>query len=253
MGSLAASTPASLTMAAMAKLGPVLRPTRADAVPNGEFVYLVANGENILQLGRGDGARVRKCTRGGLAGKHNKAFICAVGEMVLGSPNSYALLKVPSKDDADAIEERLLAALGITRNRDGATLVVGIAARSIAGIHEALWNQAKDTDAYRALDSVEQLMAEEMFEMATYATSRVLRRSGKVVPSTQADNLEGNILMNLGRSHLANVFMKLTGRYLRYGPKHLLTEDAFQNMKSRYTYTPRGQPFVVSNFAATVL
>lgn len=233
----------------MAKLGSVFHPSCADEVPVGEFVYLVWNGENILQLGKGDNDRVRKCTRGATAGKHNKAFICAVGELILGMPNSYSLLRVPSKDHADAIEGKLQAGLGITRNKDGATLITGINARSITGLHEALWTLAKNTNSYRALDSVEQLMAEEMFEIATYATSRVLRSSGKVIPSKQADNLEGNILMNLGRRHLANIFMTLTGQYLRYGPKHRLTDDEFASVKSTYSYVPKGQPFVVSNIA----
>ncbi|HZH13877.1 MAG TPA: hypothetical protein VE057_05900 [Archangium sp.] len=243
------SSPASLALAEMAKLGSVYHPSCADEVPVGEFVYLVSNGENILQLGKGDNDRVKKCTRGGLAGKHNKAFICAVGELVLGRPNSYALLRVQSKDCADVIEKKLQTDLGITRNKDGATLITGVDARSIVGIHEALWTRAKSTNAYRALDSVEQLMVEEMFEIATYATSRILRSSGRLISSKQADNLEGNILMNLGRRHLANIFMKLTGQYLRYRSTHRLTDDEFASMKFGYTYVPKEQPFVVTNTA----
>ncbi len=247
MSALASEGPAARAVAEMARLGGLLRPAAAEDIPPGEYVYLVSNGENVLQLGKGDQIRVRKCTRGGLAGKHNKAFICAVGELVLGRPNSYVLLRVPSKDHADAIEEQLHRHLGIVRNRDGATLIAGINERSIIGIHQALWARAKVTDSYRALEPVEQQMAEEMFELVTYATSRVLRSSGKVVSSVQADNLEGNILMNLGRQYLTNVFMRLTRQYLRYGPTHRLTDAQFAERKRKYAYTPKGASFVVSN------
>lgn len=239
--------PASLALAEMTQLGNVLYPSRTAEVPEGEFVYLVRNGEDVLQLGKGDGTRVRKVMRGGLAGKHNKAFVCAIGELVLGRPNGYALLPVPSKAEADAIEERLHRRLGIARNREGATLIGGIEARSITGLHEALWARAKTTDAYRALDPVERLMAEELFELVTYATTRVRRSSGNVISSRQGDNLEGNILMNVGRRYLANVFTKLSGDYLRYGPGHRLTDEEFANAKRGYAYVPTGRPFDVTN------
>lgn len=241
-------SPAGTVLEEMARHGAVLRPSGADQVPKtGQFVYLVANRSDVLQLGKGDGARVRKCARGGLAGKHNKAFICAVGELVLGGKNSYALVDVGSKERASEVEGLLHRAIGVATNRDGATLIAGIPGRSIGAIHQGLWTRVRSHESYQMLDAVERQMADELFEVVTYATIKIRRTSGRVISSCQGDNLEGNILQNAGRCHLTNVFSKLTGQYLRYG-KHLLSPTEFAARKADYVHSScGGRPFVISN------
>ena len=49
------------------------------------------------------------------------------------------------------------------------------------------------------MDSIEKLMALELYELVTFGTSRITRSSGKVMSGKQADNLEGNILKCLDK------------------------------------------------------
>lgn len=201
---------------------------------------MVSNGSNVLQIGKGKGKRITKCMRGGLAGKHNKAFICALGELVLRQPNTYAYVVLAHDCIKDA-ERELHKCLGVETNQDSATLIEGVECRSITGIHKALWTQAKDTDSYQMLDPIEQLMAEELFEVVTFATTKIQRSSG-FVSSRQGDNLEGNILNKIGKRYLINVFIKLTDGYLRYG-KHCMQPKCFEYFKQSYHYIPHGKPF----------
>lgn len=202
---------------------------------------MVSNSSNILQIGKGKGQRITKCMRGGLAGKHNKVFICAIGELVLGQPNSYAYVPLPSDYVHDA-EKELHKCIGVETNQDCATLIAGINSQQMPEIHQALWAQAKSTARYRTLDWVEQQMAEELFELVTYATTKI-QRSSRVVPSRYGDNLEGNILKKICKNYLINVFIKLTDGYLRYG-KHCLTPQEFESCKQSYPpYISHGKPF----------
>ncbi len=124
-------------------------------------------------------------------------------------------------------------------------MIEGIEYRSIPSIHQALWIRAKDTDRYKALDSIEKEMAEELFELVTHATVKI-QRSTKLIPSRHGDNLEGNILKKIGKNYLIDVFIKLTNGYLRYG-KHRMKPQEFENFRLTYlSYRHHGQPFVLS-------
>ncbi len=240
------SSPSEIALQKLQNLGEVYYPGKAQDVrkkENYKYVYLVYNGPNVLQLGKGGYKRIKKCMRGGLAGKHNKAFICAIGELVLGQPNTYAYVFLPSDRVKDA-EMEIHRCLGVETNKDGATLIAGIEDRSILGIHQALWMQAKDTTLYRALDSIEKQMAEELFELVTYATTKI-QRTKKIVASRQGDNLEGNILEKIGKSYLIDIFIKLTNGYLRYG-KHRMDRQEFEDFKRSYSpYISNGKPFEI--------
>jgi hypothetical protein len=236
--------PGQVALDNLRALGQVVSAREAgDVREKGYYVYLVYNGPSVLQLGKGKSKRMNKCMRGGLAGKHNKAFICAIGEIALGQPNEYAYVRMQSKEAAEEKEAWLHNALGVKTNQEGATLIVGIQCQSIPDIHKSLWERAKTTGRYRALDPVEQQMAEELFELVTYATTKI-KRPNKIVSSFQGDNLEGNILMKIGKCYLSNVFEKLTDGYLRYG-KHLMTSFGFEDSKRSYSYSPRGGNFFV--------
>lgn len=238
---------ADQALAELARLGSVCSAQSADEMPKrghpGHFVYLVTNGDNVIQLGQGNAERMRKCTRGELAGKHNKAFICAMSELAFGTPNRYFFVECGPRARAVKAEASIHRALGIRTNRDGATLINGCDSMSIRGIQEYLWPLIKATRQYGTLDDVERLMAEELFQLMTYGQTKV-KRSGGVITSKSGDNLEGNILMNVNKAYLANVFSKLSQSYLRYG-KHLLTESEYSSVKKRYEYSPMSAPFIV--------
>jgi hypothetical protein len=89
-------------------------------------------------------------------------------------------------------------------------------------------------------------MAEELFELVTYATTEITRTSRRVVRSRQGDNLEGNILMNVKKAYLIHIYQKLTKCYHRYG-EHKLSDEDFEAILRNYSYIPRRQDFVVSS------
>ena len=208
---------------------------------NEKCIYMISNGSNVLQIGQGNRKCLCSCMRGGLASKHNKAFICAIAELVFGQPNAYAYVSLAS-DRVKNAERELHQYLGVETNKESATVIEGIECRSILEIHQALWIRAKDTDCYKALDSIEKEMAEELFELVTYATVKI-QRSNRLISSCQGDNLEGNILKKIGKNYLIDVFIKLTNGYLRYGI-HRMKPQEFENCKQTYlSYKHHGKPF----------
>lgn len=86
-------------------------------------------------------------------------------------------------------------------------------------------------------------MSEELFEIVTYARTKI-HRTSRIVTSCQGDNLEGNILSCVEKRYLINVFQKLTNSYLRYG-KHRMSDEEFEAAKLRYHYEPRRAPFEI--------
>jgi len=235
--------------AEMSKLGQIYEPMSVAQAPSaGYYVYMVYNGEDIAQIGKGSADRLSKCMRGSLAKKHNKVFICALLEVLKGgSLNRYCYLPVESTDRATAVEGMLHSCLGVRTNRDGATAIAGITGVSIEDIHCQMWAMFLQTPTYASLSAQEKRMATELFETVTYATIEIRRTSGQIVPSCQGDNLEGNILMNVQKNHLANIFQRLTNSYLRYG-KHKLPEAEYLKLLDQYAYEPKGRAFRIRNF-----
>lgn len=212
--------------------GAVLSPVRPTSI-EGFYVYMVSNGHDVLQIGHGQGARLSRVMRGGLAGKHNKAFICAAGETVLGRSNEYRFVRMPTKGEAEAAERRVHQALGIRTNAECATWISGFSGTEYVEIQEQLWERLKLTPEYRALGEIEKRMAEDLFELVTYPRDRIRRRYPIRVPAAQGDNLEGHILRSLGVPYLIVVFEKLTNRYLRY-LTHRPDEATYRRMLAEY-------------------
>lgn len=210
----------------------------------GYYVYMVYNGESIPQIGHGSGDRLSKCVRGTTAKKHNKAFICALTEVISENLNQYVYVALNSKNEAIKVEKNIHESLGIRTNRDGATIIEGINSTDIVGIHKELWEKVKKKPNYNNLTLKEKNMAEELFEIVTYATTRVKRNSGETTPSWQGDNLEGNILMNVNKAYLINIYQKLTNNYHKYGI-HKLSEEDFKQILEKYSYVPHGKPFEI--------
>ena len=211
---------------------------------DGYYVYMVYNQDNIAQVGHGSGDRLSKCVRGTTAKKHNKAFICALAEVLGETPNRYCYVKVESKKHAEDFERLVHTALGVRTNKDGATVIEGVVASDIIGIHTELWNMLKATDRFSQLTEKEKMMAEELFDVVTYGTTMVKRSSGKIVPSTKGDNLEGNILMCVGKAYLIQIYQKLTDSYHKYGI-HKLSEESYQEILSQYTYIPKKKAYSI--------
>jgi hypothetical protein len=201
---------------------------------------LVSNGDDILQLGKSTAkgtGRLGMCIRGALAKRHNKAFICALGEAALGQKNAY--LWVPC-EDPDSVEQRFMDAIGIRRNQDGATLIEEFTGTSIEEAHIFLWEKFQNTPQYESLNPVGQQMALELFELITFGRVYITRRSERVQKSVQGDILEGNILMNIGKRYLISIFQKMTDKYLRYG-SHKLPESEFRVVAANYSYVSCGR------------
>ncbi len=215
---------------------------------SGHYLYMIYNGDDIAQIGKGSDDRLKKIMRRQIAKKHNKVFISSILEAIKGQANQYAMVNVNSKEEAGILEIKAHQLLGIQTNRDGATLIEGIVSRDIRGIHSELWEKMKSTPKYKNLSEKEKLMAEELYELVTFAHVKVKRSSGKIISSVQGDVLEGNILQNIGKNYLIHIFQKLTENYLRYC-KHKLSDHEFNQILNSFNYRPVGREFEVNNWS----
>jgi hypothetical protein len=189
-----------------------------------DCVYAVVNGEDVLQLGKGSGARAAKTMRGSIAAKHNKAFVCSMYEAITGLPNRYIAVECPSRSHAEAAERELHSALGISTNQDAAVVLRGHSRRwTMRALHCHVVERVLSSAVFAALTEREQRLAHQLFDLICFGTTRVLR-SSKTISSTQGDNLEGNILVAVRRQHLIPIFLKLSNNYFRYG-LHLPNQD----------------------------
>jgi hypothetical protein len=215
-------------------------PPRTDHV-----VYAVTNGDNILQIGHGSKKRALSVARGSLAKKHNKAFICSLGEAALGGINEYRYISAKSKDDAKKTEEQIHTNLGIKTGVDVASCLANFKfPLSVLEVHQELWERFKTTSMYKSLNSQELTLAHQLFEYVTFATTRI-QRTKKPVESDTGDNLEGNIMKAVERHHLIPIYQKITNSYHRY-IKHCPTASEMNAvMAGAVTYTPKNKPFVI--------
>lgn len=207
------------------------------------LVYAVTNGPHVLQIGKGSNNRMSKVMRGALAGKHNKAFICSLAEVVFNDRNEYCYVDVGTKENAVNAEQRIHAGMGIQTNRDVATWIHNVPMNSMEQVHRWMCNQVRSSRLYSQLDSVEQQMAEELFDLITYGVAFIKRRN-TTVRSCQGDLLEGNILMKLQKSYLISILDKLSNSYFRYG-KHRMSILEFLELKKNYSYVPKGTQYSI--------
>ena len=218
----------------------------AEERPKSPFlVYAVLNGNNILQLGHGDNARALLVVRGSLAGKHNKAFICSLGEAAIGGSNEYVYIPVPDKDTAKRLEIQVHRAIGIDTNRFAATWLEYFKfPATILEIHQELWRRFVATTKFKNLTDVEKILASQLFEYVTFAKTRI-ERNIKTVKSGQGDNLEGNIMKNVERNHLIPIYQKITNLYHRYGIHTPTNAEMSAILSQPLQYSPKGQPFEI--------
>ncbi len=99
--------------------------------------------------------------------------------------------------------------MGITTNIKAATFIDKMTNEGITKFHIFLWERFKEHTIYKQMDSIEKLMALELYELVTFGTSRISRTSGKVMSSKHADNLEGNIFMCLDKSYLTTIWLMM--------------------------------------------
>ena len=216
----------------------------------GHVVYGITNGLDILQIGKGSsGARPSKCMRGSLAGKHNKAFICAVYETITGIKNRYFAFQCGSWDDADRRERELHKKFNVSTNGTAACVLSDRSGPlQVDQVHLHVVNRLRSTAVFKSLSDREKQLAEQLFDLVTYGTT-VIERTSASVPSRQGDNLEGNILVACGRNHLIPVLQKLSGNYLRYG-KHAPDKVFFQRlMEQQFRYVVQGRPFDLRGYS----
>ena len=238
---------AAKVLAVLSEHGAVKRIQRLEDAPDSGFhVYVVFNGPEVLQIGYGSATRMQSCMRGALAKRHSKAFICALGESVLGTPNEYANIAVNSEIEAKQIEKLVHGHFGIRTNRVAACLISGltdVGPVSVARVNCWLWERVVRLDAYRALSPGCRVMAEELMDLVTWGT--VLEREpGTLRRTHHGDLLEGYMLAKLDKAHLIHVFQALTEDYLRY-ESHKLTPEEFRTRERGYQYIPKGERFEI--------
>ena len=229
------------------KHGEIIPVIKLNDIPKSDYIYTVINKDNVLQIGKsspnGKG-RLKKVFKGSIVSKHNKAFICGLYPSIANSDNEYFAISLSDEQDKSKVEIEIHHDMGITTNVHAATLIEGITNVGIHKFHHLLWEKFKEQSLYRQMDKIEKLMALELYELVTFGTSRITRKSGNIISSKQADNLEGNILMCLNKLYLTNIWLMMCKNYFRYG-KHSISNDDFQAVKENYKYQERGYSFDV--------
>jgi hypothetical protein len=229
------------------KHGEVIQVLTLNDIPKTDYIYTVINGDNVLQIGKSSPkgrGRLKKVFNGSVLAKHNKAFICGLYPSIMGSNNEYYVVALTKNQNKSIVESSIHQDMGISTNVKAATFIDEISNESIPKFHLLLWERFKKHQIYNQMDSIEKLMALELYELVTFGTSRITRSKG-IISSKQADNLEGNILMNLNKKYLTTIWLKMCNNYFRYGPKHSLSETEFQTIKETYQYKEHGKPFEV--------
>lgn len=230
------------------KYGKIIEVHKLDDIPKTDYVYTVVNGDNVLQIGKsspGNKGRLKLVFKGSILGKHNKAFICGLYPNLVGMDNEYYAIPLSSDKDKSVIESNIHKDMGIKTNVKAATFIDNLTNQGIADLHLFLWEKFKQHPKYKQMDKIEKLMALELYELVTFGTSRITRTSGKIKPSKQADNLEGNILKCLDKRYLTTIWLKMCNDYFRYGNAHSITNNEFQAVKEKYKYIEHGVPFQV--------
>lgn len=235
-------------LASFCKYGNLQKITSLDGIPSTNYIYAVVNGDNVLQIGKSgpkNKGRLKLVFKGSILGKHNKAFICGLYPHISGNNNEYYAISLNEGADKSKVEQLIHGDMGITTNVQAATFIDDLTNKGIIEFHEFLWDKFREIDCYKQMDSTEKQMALELFELVTYGKTKITRSSGKVVTSSQADNLEGNILKCLGKKYLTTVWLKMCNQYFRYGNAHSISPEMFEVVKSTYHYIQRGLPFDV--------
>lgn len=228
------------------KYGEIIQVNTLNDIPKSDYIYTVVNDDNVLQIGKsspiGKG-RLKKIFRGSVVGKHNKSFICGLYPSVMNSENEYYAIALIDGQDKSKVERDIHHDMGITTNVKAATFIDDLTNEGIPKFHLLLWERFKEHNTFRQMDEIEKLMALELYELVTFGTSRITRSKGPV-SSTQADNLEGNILMCLNKLYLTTIWLKMCNNYFRYG-KHSISDAKFRAIKEKYHYQEHGVPFEV--------
>jgi hypothetical protein len=230
------------------KHGDVSQVHTLDDIPATDYIYTVINGDNVLQIGKsspGNKGRLKLVFNGSILGKHNKAFICGLYPSLVASDNEYYAIALTEGHDKSIVEGAIHQDMGITTNVQAATFIDDVTKEGIQKFHLLLWERFKVHPRYEQMDAIEKLMALELYELVTFGTSRITRTSGKIRPSKQADNLEGNILKCLDKRYLTTIWLKMCNSYFRYGNAHSISNAEFQAAKEKYQYEERGVKFEV--------
>lgn len=228
--------------------GKILEVVKLDDIPKTDYIYTVINGDNVLQIGKsshGNKGRLKLVFEGSILGKHNKAFICGLYPSIVNTKNKYYAISLSNLQDKSKVEIDIHSEMGIKTNVEAATFIDEITNEGIPKFHLILWERFKKHRIYKKMDSIEKLMALELYELVTFGTSRITRSSGKVMSSKQADNLEGNILKCLDKRYLTTIWLMMCNNYYRYGNAHSISKSEFKTMKEQYQYQEYGVPFRV--------
>ena len=230
------------------KHGKVTQILTLNDIPTTDYIYTVINGDNVLQVGKsspGNRGRLKLVFNGSILGKHNKAFICGLYPSLVSSVNEYYVIALTKGNDKAIVESAIHQEMGITTNVKAATFIDQISNEGIPKFHLLLWERFKEDPVYKQMDAIEKLMALELYELVTFGTSQITRTCGKIRPSRQADNLEGNILKCLDKLYLTTIWLKMCKGYFRYGNAHSISDSEFLAAKENYQYEEFGVPFKV--------
>ncbi|MBK9321662.1 MAG: hypothetical protein IPM97_01660 [Bdellovibrionaceae bacterium] len=181
------------------------------------YLYLVINGDNVLQIGSSDQksrGRLAALFRGVRPQIHNKSFIVGIAENIFGYKNEFYLIKC---DEAKSSEKIVHAEVGISTNRTAATILDGKTDLTIAEVHKLLID--KYLEKYRPIDKERKLISDLQEKLKSGIAFK--RKNGKKARYRSGDILAGSNLFAIGRLDLADLWQRMNAGYFKYTERYL--------------------------------
>lgn len=190
------------------------------------YLYVVSNGNHILQIGKTSGGknsgRLVSLLRGARPAMHNKSFIVGLADAVLDEKNRFFIFRCPIGKDVSELEIKVHNKLGINTNSTSAVLIAGRPAGSISTVNKWLWDKFLNSDIYKNLSASEKQASQALYNLIDHEVVYVKRQSGSTQPYRSGDILNGNILKNANFLGYANLWQKMCDNYFQYTSYYLL-------------------------------
>jgi hypothetical protein len=219
-----------------------------DQIPkNTPYIYIVYNGENVLQIGKtkgGDnGGRLVSLINGARPSIHNKSFIVGLASAVFGNKNEYCLFRIVKNTNVEDAEKQIHNKLGVETNSNACVFFEGTHCKSMKEANKYLWDKFLQSNDYTLLERNEKVMAKELFEIVDSCKVEVIRGTGRSQPYSSGDILTGNIICSLGVHSFTNLWQKICKSYFVYTDYYRLSENEYtkevENYKTIFTEQAR--------------
>lgn len=214
------------------KLAEEVTKTKAQEITNSSeiptdtsYIYIVTNGEDVLQLGKTmpskgtkSKGRLLSLLKGSPPSIHNKSFIVGLAEVALNKPNKFYILEVK---DSDVIEKVIHTRLGIRTNRDACVFIDNRHWASIKDSEKHLFELFKNSQYFKNNFNGGDSSLVELVFCIVKSGLKFKRDSGKTAKYQSGDVLSGSVLLSADYIKLAPVWQKMCRNYFKYSDYYL--------------------------------